>query len=53
MNAKPGGGFETGDAVERAIRDLVGAALYFHRLVVRLMPADIAGQRENLRRART
>ena len=27
MNAKPGGGFEHGDAIERAIRDLVGAAL--------------------------
>jgi hypothetical protein len=47
MNAKPGGGSESGDAVERAIRELVGAgllrceggyvvptraALYFHRL---------------------
>lgn len=47
MNAKPGGGSEPGDAVERAIRELVGAglvrceggyvvptgaALYFHRL---------------------
>jgi hypothetical protein len=47
MNAKPDGGFESGDAVERVIRDLVGAgllrcesgyvvptraALYFHRL---------------------
>jgi hypothetical protein len=47
MNTKPGGGSESGDAVERAIRELVGAgllrceggyvvptraALYFHRL---------------------
>lgn len=47
MNARPGGGSESGDAVERAIRELVGAgllrceggyvmptraALYFHRL---------------------
>ena len=47
MNATPGGGSESGDAVERAIRELVGAgllrcdggyvvptraALYFHRL---------------------
>jgi hypothetical protein len=47
MNARPGGGFESGDAVERAIRELVGAgllrceggyvvptraALHFHRL---------------------
>jgi len=47
MNAKAGGGSEPGDAVERAIRELVGAdllrceggyvvptraALYFHRL---------------------
>lgn len=27
MNAKPGGGSESGDAVERAIRELVGAGL--------------------------
>ena len=47
MNARPGGGFESDGAVERAIRELVGAgllrceggyvvptraALYFHRL---------------------
>jgi hypothetical protein len=47
MNARPGGGADSGDAVERAIRELVGAgllrceggyvvptraALYFHRL---------------------
>jgi hypothetical protein len=27
MNAKPGGGSESGDAVERAVRELVGAGL--------------------------
>jgi hypothetical protein len=27
MNAKPGGGSESGDGVERAIRELVGAGL--------------------------
>lgn len=29
MNAKPGGGSEPGDAIERAIRELVGAGLLY------------------------